>query len=140
MKLDAHLPIIDLQVESGNDTAGVGASLDIERPSPVKLIIAVRDGSGWILDVIRNGLLETAHSSLHITDNDFHAVLTVGVHTCCTFRLACRKDSDRDGVLTGMIVIRVRSGAVMPDIESSIRSLTRRRVKGLLQRVPAQAV
>src|SRR5262245_8098059 len=70
LKLDAHLPTIDLQVESGNDTAGVGASLDIERPSSVKLIITVRGGAGWILDVIRNGLLEMAHSSLRITDND----------------------------------------------------------------------
>jgi hypothetical protein len=135
LKLDAHLPTINLQVESGNDTVGVGASLDIERPSPVKLIIAVSNGAGWILDVIRNGLLEMAHSSLRITEDDFRAVLNVGVHTCCTFRLACRRETDRDAVLTGMVVIRVRSGAVIRESETARQLVARRRVRGLLQRV-----
>ena len=118
MKLDAHVPTIDLHVESGNDTASVGACLDIERPSPVKLIVGVRHGAGWLFDVIRNGLLEMAHSSQRISDDDFRAVLVVGVHTSCTFRIACRNEADHT-VLTGMIVIRVRSGAVTGRLQTA---------------------
>jgi len=136
LKLDAHVPTIDLHVESGNDTVSVGACLDIERPSPVKLIVVVRHGAGWLLDVIRNGLLEMAHSSHRISDDDFQAVLVVGVHTSCTFRIACRNEADQT-ILTGMVVIRVRSGAVMHDSETR-QILARRRVKGLLQRAATQ--
>ena len=92
-------------------------------------LFAVHDGKDWIVDVIRNGLLEMAHSSCHIPDDEFSSVMNVAVHTSCSFRIACRQKSGI-AVHTDSVVVRLRSGARFAQPWEK----ERRRIPGLLQR------
>src|SRR5262245_19080665 len=104
----------------------MGGCLDVAGPTSVNLILVVRQGSGWIVDVIRNGLLETVHSARRIPEDEFFATIQIAVHTSCTFRIACHQEGG-PSVLTDVVVIRMRSGF------AGDRQPECRRIRGLLQ-------
>ena len=101
-------PSIDLQVHVLDTTVPMGARADIAGPARAQLIVSIQNGGGWILDVIRNGLIEAVHSSRQISTEEFHAVMDLPVQTSCTFKVACRRDDA--AVLSDPVVLRLQSG------------------------------
>ena len=101
-------PSIDLRVEVLDATVPMGARADVAGPARAKLIVSIQNGDGWMLDVIRNGLIEAMHSSRHISTEQFCAVLDVPVQTSCTFKVACRREDI--SILSDPIILRLRSG------------------------------
>jgi hypothetical protein len=95
-------------VEILGTTVQMGAGANVSGPARAKLIVSIRNGCGWVLDVVRNGLIDAVHSSRHIGAEEFCAVLDVAVQTSCTFKIACRRDDAT--VLSEAIVLRLQSG------------------------------
>jgi hypothetical protein len=102
------LPSIDLRVEVLDTTVLMGAGADIAGPARARVIVSIQNGGGWMLDLIRNGLIEAVHSSRHINTEDFNAVLDVPVQTSCAFKVACRREDA--SVLSDAVVLRLLSG------------------------------
>ena len=105
----SHLvPSIDLRVEVLDTTVHMGARADIAGPARARLVVSIRNGYGWILDVVRNGLIEAVHSSRDISSEEFFAVLDVLVQTSCTFKIACRRENA--SIVSGVVVLCLQSG------------------------------
>ena len=101
-------PSIDLRVEVLDTTVPMGTGADIAGPARAKLVVSIKNGGGWMLDVLRNGLVEAMHSSRHISTDEFCSVVDVRVQTSCTFKVACRRDDA--AVLSDPVVLRLQSG------------------------------
>jgi hypothetical protein len=101
-------PSIDLRVEVLDTTVPMGARADLAGPARAKLVVSIKNGGGWMLDVLRNGLVEAMHSSRHISDEEFCAVVDVRVQTSCTFKIACRREDA--AILSDPVVLRLLSG------------------------------
>ena len=101
-------PSIDLRVEVLDTTVFMGTRADLAGPARAKLVVSIRNGCGWMLDVLRNGLVEAMHSSRQINSDEFCAIVDLPVRTSCTLKVACWRDND--AILSDGVVLRLLSG------------------------------
>ena len=118
-------PSIDLRVEVDNECVPMGSGKEIAGPTDLKLFLRIQSARGWMLDIVRNGVTETAHSS-RIEQDRFAAELQIPIRTSSSYRVVCRGES-------GAMVVSDSVAFKLPDNPSYRFYPERRRLKGLIQ-------